>query len=89
MSQWREGIWKPVWNPQDAENFMAASGGIILRIVVNAVSSSPPFLGELWVMVTNQELQDDPAMETPKLPSVELQDHTSARSRFSYPYPGR
>ena len=39
-------------------------------------------MGELWVMVTNQELQDDPAVETPKLPSVELQDHTSARSRF-------
>ena len=45
-------------------------------------------MGELWVMVTNQELRDDPAVETPKLPSVELQDHTSA-SRFSYPYPGR
>ena len=44
MSQWREGFWKPVWNLQDAENFMAASGGIILRIVVNVVSSSAPFL---------------------------------------------
>jgi hypothetical protein len=73
MSQWREGIWKPVWNLQDAEDFMADSCGP---------------MGELWVMVTNQELRDDPAVETPKLPSVELQDHTSA-SRFSYPYPGR